>query len=81
MENIEKLITEYETKYEEGFTDDEIKNILENYPNINMDKFNGAMMGNTCAMRDGLLVMYPCDVRAALYCGMENRDLNIQEWD
>ena len=75
------LVYEYPTKYKEGFLPDEIKEILKQFPNINMDKYDDAMMANTCAMREGKLVMYHCDILAAITCGIENRDMRIEEWD
>ena len=79
--DIEKKVNEFKTKYKEGFTDDEIELLLENFPSINRDRFNDALMGVTCVQREGKLVIYPVDIRAALRCGLENRDLNRWEWD
>ena len=36
-----------------------------------MDKFNDAMMGNTCQVsEEGKAIMYHCDVYKALNCGI-----------
>lgn len=79
--DIKKLVYEYPTKHKFGFMPDELKDIVSKFPKINMDKYNDAMMGNTCAMVDEKLVIYHCDVLKALICGIENRDLRIDEWD
>lgn len=71
----------FKTKHKEGFTNKEIEELLKQYPDINMEKFNDAMMGNTCMMKDGELINYPCDVEKAIRCGVENRELNSFEWD
>ena len=52
MENIEKKVYDFKTKNKEGFVQSEIDTLLKDYPNINMDKFNSALMGNTCMMID-----------------------------
>jgi len=76
-----KEIYEFKTRYEQGFTNEEVKELLKSYPNINMDKFNDALMGNTCQVIDGNIIMYHCDISAALKCGIENRGLKPEEWD
>ena len=78
---IEKLVYNYKTKYPEGFLPEEQNELIKMYPNINMDKYDDAMMGNTCVMREGKFCMYHCDVYQALMCGLENRDLMVDEWD
>lgn len=78
---LEKLVYSYPTKYDIGFTDEEQQLLLKKFPNINMDKYNNAMMGNTCQMRGNKIISYHQDVYHALLCGLENRDLTIAEWD
>lgn len=76
------LLYGYETMCEEGLTSIELHIfILKNYPDINMDKVNDAMFGNTCPMVNGQIVNYRHDVYTALVCGLENRNLNTEEWD
>lgn len=79
--SIKYHVYNFKTKYEHGFISEEIEEILKSYPKINMDKFNDALRGNTCMMRDGKIITYHCDIEKALYCGTENRDLTIDEWD
>lgn len=65
----------------EGFTNVEIAIILNKFDNINNEKVHGAMFGNTCMMINNHLINYPWDVSMALRCGIENRDLTVEEWD
>ena len=81
MENIREKVYNFKTKNKHGFVQSEIDSLLKNYPNINMDKFNSALMGNTCMIVDNETVMYHCDIEKALHCGIENRNLHIWEWD
>jgi hypothetical protein len=72
----------YKSKSDYGLIDTEIKDILKDYPNCNMEKYNSAMFGNTCMVDDNKnIINYYCDVYPAILCGMENRELTIDEWD
>jgi len=80
--NIKEAVNSYKTKSKYGFVQSEIKDLLKNYPGIDMDKFNDALMGNTCMMSDDKeLIMYHCDIEKALRCGIEKRNLTQAEWD
>lgn len=79
--NIKKVVNSFKTKNKEGFTESELKEFLKSYPEVNMDKFNNAMMGNTCMVIDNEIINYHCDVELALRCGLENRDPRPLEWD
>lgn len=81
MGNIREKVYNFKTKNKEGFVQSEIDTLLKEYPNINMDKFNSALMGNTCMMVDNEIVMYHSDIEKALRCGIENRNLRSYEWD
>ncbi len=81
--DLEKIVYEYPTKNKEGFIEEEMDALLSRFPKdqLNMDKWYGAMMGNTCMMRDGKFINYHCDVLLALKCALENREPTIFEWD
>jgi hypothetical protein len=81
MKNIREKVYGFKTKHKEGFVRSEIDTLLKDYPNINMDKFNEALFGITCMMKDNEMVIYHCDVEKALHCGIENRGLRVCEWD
>ena len=78
---IEKIINNYPAKYKEGLTEAEIDDITSKIPNINMQKVYDALNGNTCIVIDNNLINYYHDVRLAITCGVNNRDINIDEWD
>lgn len=82
-DDLQAKIYEYPTKRKEGFLPDEIAEILKDFPDINMEKYYDAMMGNTCMMdnESGNLIIYHCDVFKAILCGLENRNLTVEEWD
>lgn len=79
--NVHELVYGFKTKNKEGFVQSEIDTLLKNFPEINMEKFDGALMGITCMMIDNELVIYHCDIESALNCGIENRNLKTSEWD
>jgi hypothetical protein len=77
----EQRVFLYPSKYKAGLLSSEIDELLKEFPGINMDKYNDAMMGHTCSVIDGNLVMYRHDVALALRCGLENRSMRHDEWD
>jgi len=81
MKDIEKKVYNFKTKNKEGFTPSEIKTLLKDYPNINMDAFNNSLMGDTCMIIDNETIRYHCDIEKALRCGVESRDPYPWEWD
>lgn len=81
MDKIKQKIDNYNTKYKQGFINTEIEDILKEYPNINMDKFNNALMGISCMVINNETVIFHCDIEKAIRCGIENRNLNFWEWD
>lgn len=78
---IEDKVYNFKTKHKEGFIKIEIETLLKDYPKISMEKFNEALFGNTCMIKDGEMVQYHCDIYKALICGIENRSLYGNEWD
>lgn len=81
MKNIRKKVYNFKTKNKEGFIQSEIDTLLKDYPNININKFNDALMGITCMMVNDEIVTYHSDIEKALRCGVENRNLRSWEWD
>lgn len=75
------LIYSYPCKSVYGFNPHEVKDVLTRFPNINMDKYNNTMMGNTCMMDDGLIITYRCDLLLGINCGLENREPKAYEFD
>lgn len=63
------------TKHKEGYTHDEILQLLKESPEIDPDTFFHNLGVNTCIMRDGELITYHCDVDFAIRCTRENRTL------
>lgn len=76
-----KPFIEFKTNDPRGYSHSEIKELLLNYPNINMDKFNDALMGITCEANESGLIIDHCDIEKAIRCGVYNRRLNSFEWD
>jgi hypothetical protein len=78
---IRKKVLNFKTKYKEGFTKKELKLLIKDFPNLNMNKFDNALMGITCMVKGKQIIIYHCDIIKALYCGIENRNLKFLEWD
>ena len=83
-EQIQDLVNNWPTQFEEGLTHLEITNIINTIKvdnNFSHEKFDSAMMGNTCMVKEGQAVIYHCDVIKGIQCGIEGRNLNVYEWD
>ena len=79
--DIREEVNSWLTKNKQGFTHDEYMKLLENYPEINMDRFWDALNGITCMSIDGETVVFHRDIELAIRCGMEDRSPTISEWD
>jgi hypothetical protein len=79
--SIEKIVENYPTQHEYGFLWQEIEDLLTNFEGIDMRKFDDALRGNTCMVIDGKIITYHCDLVLAINCGIEKRDININEFD
>ena len=73
----------YKTKYREGFLPTEMDYVIKEvakHHDLKMDRFDDAMKGNTCMIREGKLITYHCDLYKALICAIEDRSLSVGEW-
>jgi len=78
---ITKLVHDIKTKHKIGFNQTEQTELLKKFPDINLEKYNDALMGITCSRIDGEILIYHCDIITALLCGIENRNMNMFEFD
>jgi len=79
---LEEFIYNYPTENEQGFLDSELEIVLEKYPDINKEKVDNALMGNTGQISNkGKFINYHHDVLKAVIAGIENRELKVWEWD
>ena len=67
-----KLVSNYPTKNHQGFIQSEVEELLSFYPNVNMEKFNDSLMGNTCMLtKEGNIIAYHYDIAKALGEGLK----------
>jgi hypothetical protein len=80
---IYEKVWNFNRKYNCGFIKEEIHQILSDphFKDININKFNNALMGITGFVKNGDFIIYDIDIIKALQCGMENRDLKEYEFD
>lgn len=81
LDKLHCLVYSWPCKNAGGYTQEEMDELLKKFPDINMEKFDKALMGNTCMLVEGETIRYHCDILKALRCGIENRDLHLWEWD
>jgi len=80
--DIHKYVYDYKTKNKYGFNPIELEDLIKKFPfEIDQEKYDIAMMGNTCMMEKNMLIIYPCDVVTALTCGSEGRNMHWWEFD
>lgn len=79
---VKDLVHNYKTNSKYGFIQSEIDDVLKSFPQIKMEKFNNALYGITCMSdEDGNTIIYHCDIYHAILCGIEDRNLNFNEFD
>ena len=74
INNISEIINNYPTKYEQGFTSNEIQELLFDY-NINFDLFFENMGLNTSTIIDGEFITYHSDIKKTLNRILDKRDM------
>ena len=79
--SLDGLINNFPTKNKEGFTTNEIDDLLKLFPNIETSKFDDALGIRTCMFIDNEIITYHCDILTALRCVTENREMRSYEWD
>ena len=79
--SIQDKVYSFPTKHQDGFTIEEMTELLKDFEGINMDAFNNALVGNTCLLIENEIVTYRCDLLTAIYCGMNNREVLPHEFD
>lgn len=78
---LSEYISKYPTKNKEGFVYLEILDLIKNFNPFNREKFEDALIGNTCLLINNEIIYYRWDVEKAVICGIENRNLKVYEWD
>ena len=71
---ISDIINTYPTKYEEGFTNIEIQELLTEY-NINYDLFYENLSVNKTIIIDEEFITYGSDIKRILYRILDKRDM------
>ena len=80
--DINKFIYGFKTRFDEGFTPEEVQEVLDKVKNeIDLSKFNEVMMCNTCIIKEDIPLIFHCDLITGLRCGIENRDIHWWEFD
>lgn len=82
MKAIRDKVYSFKTSSDLGFTSNELDVLLQEFPDLDKEKYGNALQGITCtANENGEMVIYHCDVYKALCCGTAKRNLKGFEWD
>ena len=75
------IVYNYPTKYQMGFTNSEIEEVLKNFPNLNREFYNNALYGTTCMIIDNEMIIYHRDIENAIICGLRGTNIGGIKWD
>ena len=82
---IEDVVTSFHTKHELGFNSTEQETLVNYFKSnskvFNIEKYNSALTGITCAMGPNGIIIYPCDMITAIACATQDRDMKPYEFD
>jgi hypothetical protein len=76
-----KIVDSFPRKYQYGFKTDEINELLKEFPKIDIDKFNDATSHISAMCVDNHILIYPHDILKGIFCGIEKRDIKLEEFD
>lgn len=78
--NAKDIVYNYNTKYEYGFTPQEIKTFLKKY-SIDEESFYENLGVNTCMIMNGTTITYHCDILKGILITIEERGEMPCEFD
>lgn len=81
QQEVYERVYNYPTRHEMGFIHEEYMKLLEEYSNINMERFWDLLNGITSMNVDGENVIFHRDIFIAIVYGVEDRLPNSWDWD
>lgn len=79
--NVQEIVFGFKTKNKEGFTKEEIKELLKLFPDVTIEKLNKALGTNTCMIIKKEIITYHSDIEIAIRRCIENRGFKFGEFD
>ena len=81
QQEVHERVYNYPTRHKMGFIREEYMKLLEEYPNINMERFWDLLNGITSMNVNGETVIFHRDIFIAIVYGVEDRLPNSWDWD
>ena len=82
QKSIRELVYSYPTQDEMGFTEAELVDLLTNFPNLSLEKFNEELGVITCMMNEkGECIIYKHDVLKGLHFSLTNDVQRLIDFD
>jgi hypothetical protein len=78
--DIEEMINGWNTKYDEGFTPQELADVAISY-GLDPKLLRETIGVVTAMVKDNVILTYHCDVIVAVRCCLEGRKPHWTEWD
>jgi len=81
LDLVKDIVYNYKTKYKQGFTNDEMLDILKSFPDITQDQLGESLGTRTCITIDNQTITYHSDLELALRCITQKRKPFNYEFD
>lgn len=79
MNTIKRTVLSFPTKCREGFTKAEEFKLLQQFPNLNLDKYYDKLNNSVMVANKGYLITSYNDIIKALEYGIEKQDIPIED--
>lgn len=82
QKSIKELVYSYPTQHKMGFTEAELDDLLTNFPNLSLEKFNKELGVITCMVNEkGECIIYKHDVLKGLHFSLTNDRRRLIDFD
>ena len=82
QKSIKELVYSYPTQHKMGFTQAELDDLLTNFPNLSLEKFNEELGVITCMMNEkGEYIIYKHDILKGLHFSLTNDRRRLIDFD
>lgn len=78
---VDYVLSSVTPKHKQGYTSEEVDEIISSNPEIDEDKFYSTLGVVTVTVINGETVYYAHDIRKTVECVLDNREPNIFEFD
>lgn len=74
-------LSNYPKTYDEGFTHEEMDDLISVYRGLDINRFKDSFDCNTGLLKEGKFIIFPVDIVTAFNCALEERTIRSYEFD